>query len=194
MIKDKIMELKNYFKILGVDKKTSLKQLDIKFKEEIEQVKHISNKESKLNQYLKLFEAYYMLRQEEPRVVYEECLDKIYNKASSDYSDYEKTLEKRFNKIILTANNKAKRSIRYLDKNRDWEIILEMIIESFIGIITQVGSISTIGLIVFMFAIIFTFAADLNDLQYLIGVVALICSILIFRARFKYLKREQLFD
>lgn len=188
------MKLKNYFEILGVDKKANIRQLDTKFKEELEQVKRISNKESRLNQYQKTFEAYYILRQEEPRVVYEECLEQINNKSSGDYNDYEKSLKKRFNKIILTTNRKAKRSFKYLDKNNDWEIILEMIIESIIGIITQEGSISIIGLIVFLFAVIFPFAADLNNMQYLIGLIALICSLLIFRARFRYLKREQMLD
>lgn len=188
------MTLKDYYKILGVDAKVRSGQLDSKFNEHVNRIKHILDKEKAIKDYIEIFEAYFILRQEEPKVVYEECLDRIKDKDSKEYLDYEKSLKKRFNNIILKANSKAKRNFKNIEKNKDWQIILEMIIESVVGIISQEGSISILGLIVFLFAVIFPFVTDLNNMQYLIGFIGLLSSFWIFRARFRYLKREELLD
>ena len=121
------MTLKDYYKILGADTKAKLGQLDSKFKEHVDRIILIADKEKGIKVYSKILEAYFILRLEEPKAVYEECLDKIKDKDSKEYSDYEQSLKKRFNKIILKANSKVKRNYKNLDKNKDWQIILEMI-------------------------------------------------------------------
>jgi hypothetical protein len=188
------MKLKDYYEILGVDSNARLSQLDSKFKEHVDRIKLIDDKEKGIKEYLEIFEAYFILRQEKPKVVYEECLDKIKDKDSKVYSVYEASLREQFQIIIDSANIKAIRNFNRLDKVEDGRIITDMIMEALVGTFLRDWSYSTLGILILLMAILLSMIIDLGVFQYLFGVIAVFCSLWVFVLRFKHLKIKKLFD
>jgi DnaJ-class molecular chaperone len=107
------MEITDFYQLLNIPRKASPDEIEKAFYALSEKYtsKSFAIKEDR-DMYTKLFTAYYILYQEEPRIVYEECSDKLSGKAKASFSVNELHLYARYAVFLADAKNKSFRSLK----------------------------------------------------------------------------------